>query len=393
MAIQDSDAFLVARSGTNYQTPATDIMAIEDTDLLVVNRGGTNYKVTGAEVKEYSSGGPARDWKLSVTGLPADTGFSQLAYNDGRFIGLIGLTIYYSDDDGLTWNLGRDLPAGVFGALTRAAGAGFLIGGTIPQGNFVSLPIYQSDDGVNNWALAASIQVGNFFAANGPMGAFYLPITPYGSPRVAFANTDGSTSAAVVVDSSLTGGLLSYLRVPYNQNYNTSLVSTLGGASNVAGYAFAGTVSTPTIGVGSSILGFDQAGAGNSLAGTSGTNSAFVLQANGNIVGALNSPSYSINTKIYITANPTTTVGLTTASPGIGTNAIRCGAWDSGKNVLVMAGTGGSITNSYDGGLTWKPSDLQYEIPGIAEETFIACQASPTCFILSSSKMVLRATI
>jgi hypothetical protein len=57
MAIQVSDAFLVARSGTNYQTPATDIMAIEDTDLLLVNRGGANYQVTGSEVKNYVNSG------------------------------------------------------------------------------------------------------------------------------------------------------------------------------------------------------------------------------------------------------------------------------------------------------------------------------------------------
>ena len=53
MAIQDSDAFLVARNGTNYQTPASNLMAIQDTDLLAVNRGGINYKVTGDEVKTY----------------------------------------------------------------------------------------------------------------------------------------------------------------------------------------------------------------------------------------------------------------------------------------------------------------------------------------------------
>ena len=69
MAIQDSDAFLVARSGTNYQTPATDIMAIEDTDLLVVNRGGTNYKVTGQELKVYAGGGPAAS---NITGVVLD---------------------------------------------------------------------------------------------------------------------------------------------------------------------------------------------------------------------------------------------------------------------------------------------------------------------------------
>jgi len=57
MAIQDSDAFLVARNGTNYQTPASNLMAIQDTDLLAVNRGGTNYKVTGLEVKQYAGTG------------------------------------------------------------------------------------------------------------------------------------------------------------------------------------------------------------------------------------------------------------------------------------------------------------------------------------------------
>ena len=51
--IQDTDKFLVNRSGNSYQIEAQNIMAdLQDTDLMLVNRGGTSYKAVGADIKE-----------------------------------------------------------------------------------------------------------------------------------------------------------------------------------------------------------------------------------------------------------------------------------------------------------------------------------------------------
>jgi hypothetical protein len=56
MSIQDTDKFLVNRSGSSYQVESQSLMSIQDTDLMLVNRGGQSYKVTGAEVKEELGG-------------------------------------------------------------------------------------------------------------------------------------------------------------------------------------------------------------------------------------------------------------------------------------------------------------------------------------------------
>ena len=395
MAIQDTDTILVNRGGTNYRTDTSNIMAIQDTDLLLVNRGGTNYKVTGNEVKQYVSGGPARDWKPSATGLPADTGFSQLSYNDGRFLGIIGSTTYYSDDDGLTWNLGRNCPGG---AMTRAAGSGFLIASFGTSGAGASYPVYGSDDGVNNWEIVTNITFGNSSAGISPARASYLRITPFGAPGVSFStywnNLSGfGVSNFHIIDASLTlrGG--GNLTTDTTGSSGVIMFNPLAGVSNTEGYLYAGPASRPNgADPQSSVWGMSPTGV-VTLASAGGSNGATAVEANGNIVSVLNSSAYTLNTKVYIVPDPYTTAGITTASPGVGTNSLRCGQWDPGKNVLVMAGTGGSITNSYDGGFTWRPSDLQYETPGVAEQTFTVCAASPTCFILSSPQIVLRASI
>ena len=58
MTIQDTDKFLVNRSGTSHQLNSYDLMSnLQDTDLMLVNRAGQSYKVTGAEVKAELGGG------------------------------------------------------------------------------------------------------------------------------------------------------------------------------------------------------------------------------------------------------------------------------------------------------------------------------------------------
>ncbi len=58
MTLQDTDKFLVGRSGTNHSVESQALMAqVEDTDLLLVSRSGSNFKVTGLELKDSFGSG------------------------------------------------------------------------------------------------------------------------------------------------------------------------------------------------------------------------------------------------------------------------------------------------------------------------------------------------
>lgn len=51
--LQDTDKFLVSRSGSSFQVDASDLMAeLQDTDLMLVNRAGKSYKATGLDIKD-----------------------------------------------------------------------------------------------------------------------------------------------------------------------------------------------------------------------------------------------------------------------------------------------------------------------------------------------------
>ena len=53
MTVNDTDKFLVNRSGSSYHLEAQNLMAeLQDDDLMLVNRSGKSYKATGAEIKE-----------------------------------------------------------------------------------------------------------------------------------------------------------------------------------------------------------------------------------------------------------------------------------------------------------------------------------------------------
>ncbi len=50
--VQSSDLFLVERSNTSYKLTKSDLDSdLNDTDLILVERSGTSYKVTGADFK------------------------------------------------------------------------------------------------------------------------------------------------------------------------------------------------------------------------------------------------------------------------------------------------------------------------------------------------------
>ena len=65
--IQDTDKFLVSRSGSSFQVDASDLMAeLQDNDLMLVNRAGKSYKATGADIKD--SLGPS-DYPPSISSI------------------------------------------------------------------------------------------------------------------------------------------------------------------------------------------------------------------------------------------------------------------------------------------------------------------------------------
>ena len=52
MTVNNTDTFLVERSGTSYKLQAQNLMAdLQDTDLMLVERSGTSYKATGLDIK------------------------------------------------------------------------------------------------------------------------------------------------------------------------------------------------------------------------------------------------------------------------------------------------------------------------------------------------------
>ena len=51
--LNDTDLFVIERSGTNYQVRSDEMSTLNDTDLFVVERSGTNYKI---EAKDISTG-------------------------------------------------------------------------------------------------------------------------------------------------------------------------------------------------------------------------------------------------------------------------------------------------------------------------------------------------
>lgn len=228
MAIQDSDAFLVARSGTNYQTPAFNLMAIEDTDLLVVNRGGTNYKVTGLEVKEELSGITLDAFKsVPLTFTPQVNNYTgaAVAWGENEVIawGDTGPSQYFfRSTDGVTWNQGLEVPVSTYGSNSVLAYGGNNTYMFWPSN--LGLTGFVSRNGGLTWqsitfpeATAGNPQLGTFLGCPGapgdPAARFLItPITPndtIGAPAPGYYTFDGATTAwqttNVPLDSSSLG--------------------------------------------------------------------------------------------------------------------------------------------------------------------------------------------
>lgn len=58
MTVNNTDTFLVERSGTSYKVEAQNLMAdLQDADLMLVERSGTSYKATGLDIKDSLGSG------------------------------------------------------------------------------------------------------------------------------------------------------------------------------------------------------------------------------------------------------------------------------------------------------------------------------------------------
>jgi hypothetical protein len=68
MTVNNTDTFLVERSGTSYKLQAQNLMAdLQDADLMLVERGGTSYKATGLDIKN-SLGSDEPTFKANASG-------------------------------------------------------------------------------------------------------------------------------------------------------------------------------------------------------------------------------------------------------------------------------------------------------------------------------------
>ena len=68
MTVNNTDTFLVERSGTSYKLQAQNLMAdLQDTDLMLVERSGTSYKATGLDIKN-SLGSDEPTFKATASG-------------------------------------------------------------------------------------------------------------------------------------------------------------------------------------------------------------------------------------------------------------------------------------------------------------------------------------
>ena len=73
MTVNDTDKFLVNRSGSSYHLEAQNLMAeLQDDDLMLVNRSGKSYKATGAEIKGSLSQGPSATINKPYIVSPSD---------------------------------------------------------------------------------------------------------------------------------------------------------------------------------------------------------------------------------------------------------------------------------------------------------------------------------
>ena len=401
MAIQDSDAFLVARSGTNYQTPATDIMAIEDTDLLVVNRGGINYKATGAELVEYVAGGAGQNWRpVTGSGLTSSQTVIGVGYCAGTFlIACSDQTTYRSTDDGLTWTPGTLPATGLFSASNFGTAPGFyLYTSTVNNGRS-----YSSTNGFNWTTFSGGPSPTTSLTYSGVLSGNYSARS--GQPWL--INSGSNANVGGFYSYYASGGLSGSGNGLYYNNSSDIYAFRGGTTANTtsqAGNLFVAgqwRVSNPNLGNNTAYGILGPGATSNTFVGSKGEGpSVWSLPAYSVETGEVDIPTIGVlnggnNTVTRSRAWDASNQFAYQASMAVGLNSIEWVSFEPNSKIMTAVGSGGVITTSYDIGKTWSPSFLQYkDAPeAVSNITWGGVASSPTAIIVAGGGFILRSTI
>jgi len=97
MTVNNTDLFLVERSGTSYKLEAQNLVAeLQDTDLMLVERSGTSYKATGSVIKDSLGGG-------SLPSFNIDDCFTCFEFTGNGTSKTFNLGLDLLNDGGMVW--------------------------------------------------------------------------------------------------------------------------------------------------------------------------------------------------------------------------------------------------------------------------------------------------
>lgn len=141
--INDSDYFIVERSGTQYKVSAENLMStIEDTDLMIIARGNSQYKVTCADVRDQlgDSGFTCEFLVIGGGGFPGSStwiGGSDFVSGGGAG-GYISSVVGEQSGGGLSAQLPIIMKKGdtTYNVTVGAPGSNSRFSGTVEQGSF-----------------------------------------------------------------------------------------------------------------------------------------------------------------------------------------------------------------------------------------------------------------
>jgi hypothetical protein len=389
MTIQNTDLLLVSRGGSNYKLNAEDIMSIQDTDLMLISRAGTNYKATGLEVKDYASGGtPGSNWQqVSATGLPTAGQVNRLTYGNGKWVlwfsGGVQLNYYISTDNGDTWTVANGNATNLTN-ISYDSSTGFWYGWPRNDGT-----CFQSTDALN-WTTRGNVvtstagytgySMGPSCAANGIIFSVinYTNAFGYGAVLVKASNDGGATWTAG-------GGSQT------NAWAATSIACSPTGDRAMVASSWADIGATP-VQTGQMAWSFTRSPSVTTLV----TSSVSPSTTSNNIVTfnkTMGLATLAIPNQVTTFRQSTVSAGpYATIPSALGLNQPTTAFYQPVGNVWCIGGTGGSIVFSYDDGLTWTPSNKQYDA-ATSQITWTGSDSSSTTALIYGGGILLRSSI
>jgi hypothetical protein len=216
--LNDTDLFVIERSGTNYQVRSNEMSTLQDTDLFVVERSGTNYQI---EAKDINLG-PTGSIEEPVSVL---TPFNGAGLNDGEpyqplstaitAVGVGGEVVYSTDtianvatesqwNQARTWSNEITSPDGTISSTYDSSNAF--------SGNLTTRCQTTEAGKTIRWTPASGIVLTSSFRVY--TGAFSGEISARVSGVDYVLNADGNNvPASGYVDSTVTTGNLEYIDV------------------------------------------------------------------------------------------------------------------------------------------------------------------------------------